>query len=794
MTRPSQRLARALEARLRLPRPALQPALLLRELPRVGDPSCAGTAPRPTAWRASAWTAATTRSPFNSARESWPALVDLIGALPTPWVILSINDEGFHEPAEVAELLGERGHVAPWRWTCRATSARASASTTRRAGAWHRLARARHRVAHRVRGPDRAAVDAVTAGLPGTGAGGHGRARRVGSTAVTPDLLFPLAASTDAAGALTDLFIVLLAAKLGDELFKRIHQPTVVGEILAGVIVGPSVLGLVDLGEVLEVFAELGVIFLLFWVGLETRPLRPARRRAASRCSSPCSASSSRASRGFALGEAARRGHRDRGVLRGRARRDERRHHLRGARRARRRRAPGPGRTILAAAVVDDILAILVLSVAVGIAADGSVDAGDIALTAGLSVAFVGFVALGGRLAAARAPRAADRAALRRLAAAARGPPVPRASRSSPARSASRASSARSSPGMVIARVPRPRGGRERGRAALRVLPAVLLRGDRHPARPRRARRRRPRCCCCSASPRSPSSRSSPAAGSAPAALGAARRARRRRRHDPARRGGHHRREHRRGRGRHQRPAVRGHRRHGRPHDAHRAAGAPRACSRAARTSSASAPVQPRGGPDDAAARDAPAAVIFDNDGLTLNSEIVWTRAEEKLFARRGRVSRTRTSSSWSGRAGPTPPRNSSGCWGRTRGPASRSSTSWRLVVEELQRGCKAMPGALDLIAALRAAGRSRSRSARTPRGGIVDAALGGSGLDGVFPATIAGDEVEARQARAGPLPRAAAALSAPPRPARRWRTPRPGAAGARAAGMGYWGSPRSPA
>jgi len=54
----------------------------------------------------------TTRSPFNSARESWPALVDLIGALRTPWVILSINDEGFHEPAAVAELLGERGHVA----------------------------------------------------------------------------------------------------------------------------------------------------------------------------------------------------------------------------------------------------------------------------------------------------------------------------------------------------------------------------------------------------------------------------------------------------------------------------------------------------------------------------------------------------------------------------------------------------------------------------------------------------------------------------------------------------------
>jgi adenine-specific DNA-methyltransferase len=52
-----------------------------------------------------------TRSPFNSARGSWDTLADLIGALRTPWLILSINDEGFHEPAVVAGLLSERGHT-----------------------------------------------------------------------------------------------------------------------------------------------------------------------------------------------------------------------------------------------------------------------------------------------------------------------------------------------------------------------------------------------------------------------------------------------------------------------------------------------------------------------------------------------------------------------------------------------------------------------------------------------------------------------------------------------------------
>ncbi len=52
------------------------------------------------------------RSPFNSSRAAWDALETLVGALTTPWVILSVNDEGFHEPAHVAELLASRGHVA----------------------------------------------------------------------------------------------------------------------------------------------------------------------------------------------------------------------------------------------------------------------------------------------------------------------------------------------------------------------------------------------------------------------------------------------------------------------------------------------------------------------------------------------------------------------------------------------------------------------------------------------------------------------------------------------------------
>lgn len=67
------------------------------------------------------------------------------------------------------------------------------------------------------------------------------------------------------------LFIVFVAAQLGAELAQRLKLPAVVGEIAAGCVIGPSVLGWVRVHEPLEVLAELGAVLLLFSVGLETR-------------------------------------------------------------------------------------------------------------------------------------------------------------------------------------------------------------------------------------------------------------------------------------------------------------------------------------------------------------------------------------------------------------------------------------------------------------------------------------------------------------------------------------------
>lgn len=69
---------------------------------------------------------------------------------------------------------------------------------------------------------------------------------------------------------LLGLVLVWLAAKLAAEGMERIGQTAVLGELLAGVLIGPGVLGLVHESEALHALAELGVLVLLFEVGLES--------------------------------------------------------------------------------------------------------------------------------------------------------------------------------------------------------------------------------------------------------------------------------------------------------------------------------------------------------------------------------------------------------------------------------------------------------------------------------------------------------------------------------------------
>lgn len=66
------------------------------------------------------------------------------------------------------------------------------------------------------------------------------------------------------------LLVILLAAKLFAEVFSRLSIPSVLGEVVAGLVIGPSALGFVAPDATLHLIAEIGILLLLFEVGLET--------------------------------------------------------------------------------------------------------------------------------------------------------------------------------------------------------------------------------------------------------------------------------------------------------------------------------------------------------------------------------------------------------------------------------------------------------------------------------------------------------------------------------------------
>ncbi len=76
---------------------------------------------------------------------------------------------------------------------------------------------------------------------------------------------------TEAAHIPYAMLLVFGSAKLLAELFERLRQPAIVGEILAGILIGPAVLDLIRPDELLRALADLGVMFLLFRVGLEVK-------------------------------------------------------------------------------------------------------------------------------------------------------------------------------------------------------------------------------------------------------------------------------------------------------------------------------------------------------------------------------------------------------------------------------------------------------------------------------------------------------------------------------------------
>ena len=74
----------------------------------------------------------------------------------------------------------------------------------------------------------------------------------------------------DSYGFLLDVALILISTKLFGLITKRIEMPQVVGALLAGIILGPGMLGILHETEFMNQIAEIGVIVLMFSAGLET--------------------------------------------------------------------------------------------------------------------------------------------------------------------------------------------------------------------------------------------------------------------------------------------------------------------------------------------------------------------------------------------------------------------------------------------------------------------------------------------------------------------------------------------
>lgn len=203
------------------------------------------------------------------------------------------------------------------------------------------------------------------------------------------------------------MLVIFASTKLLSELFERLGQPGIVGEILAGMLIGPHVLAWMHPGEVVDTLAELGVMFLLFRTGLEVKASTLLRVGGTAFLVATAgvvvpfilcggiallwhqplveSTFIGAAMVATSVGITAR-------VLSAKGLLSER-----------------ASQIIIAAAVIDDVLGLIVLAL-VSSVAKGQVNWVDLGLVAGLSSAFVVFIVLwGGRMANHIVPRVEQR-------------------------------------------------------------------------------------------------------------------------------------------------------------------------------------------------------------------------------------------------------------------------------------------------------------------------------------------------------------------------------------------------
>lgn len=204
---------------------------------------------------------------------------------------------------------------------------------------------------------------------------------------------------------LIGMVVILLAAKLGGELFERARQPAVLGELVAGVFIGNldylTGLGLfVDLRSdpFVDIFARVGVVVLLFEVGLETQ-IGDMIKVGASALLVATLGVAAPMVLGFAVGQillpgATAQAHLFLGATLAATSVGITARVLKDLGRLKDRES----QIILGAAVIDDVMGLIILAIVSGIVTAGSVMVADVARITAVSVLFLaGSILVGGR-------------------------------------------------------------------------------------------------------------------------------------------------------------------------------------------------------------------------------------------------------------------------------------------------------------------------------------------------------------------------------------------------------------
>jgi len=187
---------------------------------------------------------------------------------------------------------------------------------------------------------------------------------------------------------------------------------------------------------------------------------------------------------------------------------------------------------------------------------------------------------------------------------------------------------------------------------------------------------------------------------------------------------------------------------------------------------------------------DLPDAVVFDNDGLLLDTESVWTRAEQDLFERRGTEFTPGDKRELVG----TSAQIAGGVLERRLGEPGRAAQLIEelnaLVGAELEHGVEAMIGARELLGRLRERGTPIGLVSNSPLR-FVRRSLELAGFDGRFDVVVSAHEVAAPKPAPDPYLEACRRLGVEPGPAVIALEDSPtGVAAARAAGLTVIGVP----